>query len=984
MKNWSREILNKLQTAVYMTDKDMNLVYLNAAAEEISGYTMGEALHKKCWDVFGTQEKNCREHCPVKTAINEGAQKVSHHSTILNRAGKRYHMVVSVTPFAHGNQRGAMFELEKLSGSSLVELSHIKALDALEIEVERRRAVEAELLREKQLFMAGPVVMFQWLNAPGWPVEWVSANIGQLGYTSGDFSAGSKVFSDIIHEDDLVRIHSEVEQYSKEGRDSFEQEYRIRTKEGCIIWVHDFTRVIRDSSGAVTHYDGYLRDISNRKKSCAELSQSRDMLNMLIDTVPLSIFWKDGQGRYLGCNRVFAGIAGLEDPEQVVGLTDYELPWDREDIAKYLQHDQDVLEGKSVKRHILESVRHADGRQIWIEGSVAPLFDENGNAFGLMGIFEDITARRSLEEALEKRIIALTRPLESSKEIEFEDLFNIDDIQKLQDEFAKATGVATLITHPDGSPITQPGNFTRFCTEIARQSQLGEVRCRQSDAETGKMSIEGPIVQPCQGAGFLNAGAAIVVEGKHLASWLIGQVRDEDQTEEQIREYARQIGEDEELAAAIFNDVPCMSREQFGHVSRVLCTMANYLSTLAYQNIQQAKLIRDLNTSEKEQKLLQSQLLQAQRMESVGRLAGGIAHDFNNMLSVIYGNAELMIEDIEPGSILTESLEEILKASENSINLTRQLLAFARKQAIAPKVLDLNEVIEGMLRMVGRLIGEDIDLVWRPCFSLWQVKVDPSQIDQILANLCTNARDAIQGIGRIVIKTANVFLDTDYCTLHKGGKPGEYVCISVHDTGCGMDAHVLDNLFDPFFTTKEVGKGTGLGLSTVYGIVQQNKGHIEVRSEPGQGCTVSIYLPRHIDAGQLQQRTLEIGSMHTGTETILLVEDEPGVLRMTSTMLQQLGYTVLEASGPEQAVERVASYGGRIDLLVSDVVMPGMSGRDMTEMLLQSSPQLKVLFISGYSDEVVAPHGILEPGIHFMSKPFSRQSFSQKIREILG
>jgi len=312
-------------------------------------------------------------------------------------------------------------------------------------------------------------------------------------------------------------------------------------------------------------------------------------------------------------------------------------------------------------------------------------------------------------------------------------------------------------------------------------------------------------------------------------------------------------------------------------------------------------------------KELESQLIQAQKMESVGRLAGGVAHDFNNMLGIILGYAELALDQVEPTEPVHSNLQEIRKAANRSADLTRQLLAFARKQTVAPKVLDLNETLEGMLKMLRRLIGEDIDLAWLPGRDLWPVKLDPSQIDQILANLCVNARDAITDNGKVTIETDTVSLDESYCADHLGFVPGEYVLLAVSDSGCGMDKKILENIFEPFFTTKEVGKGSGLGLATVYGIVRQNSGFINVYSEPDQGTTFNIYLPRHMGTDVQEQKTVSTGAATTGHETILLVEDEKAILTMASIMLERLGYIVLTASAPSQAIRISESYSSRID-----------------------------------------------------------------------
>jgi PAS domain S-box-containing protein len=388
--------------------------------------------------------------------------------------------------------------------------------------------------------------------------------------------------------------------------------------------------------------------------------------------------------------------------------------------------------------------------------------------------------------------------------------------------------------------------------------------------------------------------------------------------------------------------------------------------------------------AESEREKLQAQLSQSQKMESVGRLAGGVAHDFNNMLNVILGYAELAMDQIAPNHPIHGALEEILNAARRSAEITRQLLAFARKQTIAPKVLDLNETVEGMLKMLRRLIGENIALAWIPAPDIWPVRMDPSQLDQILANLCVNARDAIADVGRITIETGKVTFDEAYCADHPGFIPGDYVMLAVSDNGSGIAPEILENLFEPFFTTKDVGQGTGLGLATVYGIVKQNKGFINVYSEPEKGTTFRIYLFRHQDDTIQKSRKDPTIPDSRGNETILLVEDEPAILKMAAMMLERLGYSVLGANSPGQAIGLAHEHAGEIHLLMTDVIMPEMNGKDLAGHLRAMYPNLKCLFMSGYSANVIAHHGVLDTGVNFIQKPFSRQELAASVRKSLS
>ena len=387
--------------------------------------------------------------------------------------------------------------------------------------------------------------------------------------------------------------------------------------------------------------------------------------------------------------------------------------------------------------------------------------------------------------------------------------------------------------------------------------------------------------------------------------------------------------------------------------------------------------------ADEERAKLEAQLHHAQKMESVGRLAGGVAHDFNNMLGVILGNADAALEQVDPASPIHEDLEEIRKAARRSADLTRQLLAFARKQTVTPKVLDLNDLVAGMLRLLERLIGEDVRVTWLPGEGLWPLKLDPSQIDQTLTNLCVNARDAISGVGKLVIETGNVTLDEDFRATHAGACPGDYVRLCVSDDGCGMDKETKARLFEPFFTTKGVGEGTGLGLATVYGIVKQNNGFIDVASEPGRGTTFEIYLPRYRGTAGEGRAAGAVEPTVRGRETILLVEDEASILRLTRRMLERTGYTVLSAGTPGDAIRLAEAHSGEIHLLITDVVMPELNGRDLAKKLLSLYPGLKRLFMSGYTADVIASHGVLDEGVNFIQKPFSQGDLVARVREAL-
>jgi signal transduction histidine kinase/ActR/RegA family two-component response regulator len=392
--------------------------------------------------------------------------------------------------------------------------------------------------------------------------------------------------------------------------------------------------------------------------------------------------------------------------------------------------------------------------------------------------------------------------------------------------------------------------------------------------------------------------------------------------------------------------------------------------------------IAERSRAEEALRASEEQLRQAQKLEAVGQLAGGVAHDFNNLLTVITGYSDLMLRRVNGDESLRQKTHEIKHAAERAAALTRQLLAFSRKQVLQPKVLDLNSLVADTSKLLRRLIGEDIELILALKAASGRVLADPSQVEQVMMNLVVNARDAMPQGGKITIQTANVELDEAYAGMHIAIKPGAYLMLAVSDTGAGMDSETRAHIFEPFFTTKEVGKGTGLGLSTVYGIVKQSGGNIWVYSEVGQGTTFKIYLPRVAEEADARVAATKPVDM-LGTETVLLVEDEEMVRKLTREILQDSGYRVLEATNGEEALRLCQQRDDTIHLLLTDVVMPLMSGRESAERIASTCPAIKVLYMSGYTDDAIVHHGVLEPGTQLLEKPFTADILTRRVREVL-
>ncbi|MBW2133131.1 MAG: PAS domain S-box protein [Deltaproteobacteria bacterium] len=447
------------------------------------------------------------------------------------------------------------------------------------------------------------------------------------------------------------------------------------------------------------------------------------------------------------------------------------------------------------------------------------------------------------------------------------------------------------------------------------------------------------------------------------------------------------------LGKDLFNPEEISRKEEIANIEREITDVSGQKRTLLI-SVKRVALrqgtvfytcrdITERKQAEEEREKLQSQLLQAQKLESVGRLAGGVAHDFNNILSVILGYGEAILDTLREGDPLRRDMAEIVRAGERAAALTRQLLAFSRKQILQPEVLDLNKVIRDLEKMLHRLIGEDIELKLALSDRIGRVMADPGQMEQVIMNLAVNARDAMPGGGKLMIETADVELDETYARTHAGVTPGKYVMLAVTDNGSGMDRETLSRIFEPFFSTKEKEKGTGLGLSTVYGIVKQSGGNIWAYSEPGRGTTFKIYLPETEAEPKGKAVAAKKETTKGAGEKILVVEDDENLRNLMGTMLSRLGYKVTLAANGGEALLLMEKKGLKPDLVITDVVMPNMSGKELAERLLEMQPDLKVLYMSGYTDNAIAHHGVLDPGIPFIQKPFILDDIAEKVRAVL-
>ena len=674
-----------------------------------------------------------------------------------------------------------------------------------------------------------------------------------------------------------------------------------------------------------------------RTRADEKQRESAQMIEAIINAIPVRVFWKDVQLAYLGCNAAFARDAGFADPKDLVGKDDFQMGW-REQAESYRADDRAVIENGCSKLLFEETVTTPSEETLTLLTSKLPMLDSQGNVSGILGTYMDITERRRAEEvqaflarssgstADESFFLTLARFLARNLEMDFV------CIDRLEGDGLNARTVA----------VWCDGRFEDNVTHALKDTPCGEV--------VGKTVCCFP-ANVCE---FFPRDEVLrdLRAESYVGATLFGHT-------------GRPIG-----LIAVISRRPLANRRQ---VEAIVQTVG----------VRAAAELERVEAEEARQRL-EEQLHASQKMEAIGSLAGGVAHDFNNLLSVILGHMEFALEGVREGDPLRDDLLEVKKAGERATVLTRQLLAFSRKQILQPVALDLNQIAAGVEKMLRRILGEDIDLVQALAPDLGLTLADPGQIEQVLMNLVVNARDAMPEGGKLTIETSNVEVDEEYTTRHVAVKPGSYVQLAISDTGSGMDGQTRARIFEPFFTTKEKGKGTGLGLSTVYGIVKQSGGDVWVYSEVGKGTTFKVYLPRELSAtAATAVKPSAVQRVSKGTETILVVEDEDALRRVALRTLESAGYKVLTAADGDEALMKSAQHAGDIHLLLTDVVMPRMSGRVLAQEVGKTRPTVKVVYMSGYTDNAIVHHGVLDAGTHFLAKPFTSAGLTKKIREVL-
>ena len=997
-------LVNSSNDAIFSATPDGLIVTWNPAAEHMYGYT-GEEIKGKHFAVFVPEDqRGVLASIQEKLSRGEVIRQFRHENR--RKDGSRFQVSLSLSPIkdAVGAVTGLSAIVRDITEQKLAE-------DALKESEERFRSLVENATvgiyrttPQGRIVMANPALV-QMLGFDEFK-ELAERNLEEQGFHS---DSPRSDFREQLERDGVVK-----------GREAV-----WHRKDGSTIFAYESAKAIRGPDGRVIYYDGIVEDISDRKRAEKALVEERNLLVTLMDNLPDVIYFKDRASHFTRINRALAQEFAVDDPTLAIGKTDFDFFADEHAREAFADEREIMRTGEPVLDKEEKEV-WPDGRTTWVATTKMPLRDAKGNIIGTFGVSRDITARKQAEEALRQseekyRTIVLNIPdvvwtIDSQGRIIFVSP-NIEKLGGWTTEEVYAGGIEFFLStvHPDDLPLMQ---------EVFRS---GFQEQRPPDVEYRGRCKDGRWI-------WVRARAmqAIEKEGVKYLQGLLTDVTERHQAEEEHTRLVTAIEQSSEgvvitnplgtieYVNSAFTRITGYTRaEAIGQNPRILKSGVHplefyeqlwttilkgetwrgeltnrrkdgstYLDQMSITPVRDARgeVAHFIATKQDvtERRTLEQQVRQATKMEAVGRVAGGVAHDFNNLLTIINGYSEILLERPELDNLTVSYLKVVKDAGERAAALTRQLLAFSRLQVLAPQVFDLNSAVSNLEKMLRRLIGEDIKLRTDLDPALGRVKADPGQIEQVIMNLAVNARDAMLQGGTISLETRNVELDEEYARTHATVKPGLHVMLAVGDTGVGMTAETQAHIFEPFFTTKEVGKGTGLGLSTVYGIVKQSGGSIWVYSELGQGTVFKIYLPRVDANAESGDSVMAETDAASGAETILLVEDDEGVRSLVRLALAGGGYRVLETQNPQGALEVCVNYKGPIHLLLTDVVMPEMSGPVVASKVAALRPGIRVLYMSGYTDDAVVHHGVLSQEMPFIQKPFSPLALRKKIREVLG
>jgi PAS domain S-box-containing protein len=994
------DFVESSEDAIVTTAPDGTIETWNPAAEHLYGYPAREAVGRPITLIVPPD--GVAEFQRHMRLLEQGQPIGRYEAQRVRRDGRV--ISLSVTLSAIRDERGA------LVGSSRIfhDITERKRAE---------EALQASETRFRTLAATAPVGIV--CTDPQGLGTYFNNRLLEILGLKAEEAAGAG-FMRSIHPDDRERVASELADMAATGR-PFHSEHRIRRPDGTVAWVLAQSAIERDDAGRVIGSIGTITDITVRKQAEEALQASETRFRSLTEHGMDLVTILGPEGRVVYVSPSVTRLLGY-GPLEMVGQVafDHLHP---DDVAHMREAFARASEGDTSEIREEFRFRHKDGSWRVLESVVTNLLSEPTVA-GLVINSRDITERRKAQETLRQEQFLVTMLLESvTDSIYFKDaesrfirinhnlakLFGLSDpaqaVGKTDfDFFARqhaqaaleterevirtgrpAVDIEELETWPDRPdtwvsstkmPLRDATGSVVGTFGISRditQRKRGEEALRHSEADYRGLVDNAPlgVYRSTRGGRFLTVNPALVS--------MLGY----DSAEELLRlDMARDVYADPEVRSAVIREGrPHVEVEWKRRDGKHILVQLSSREIPGPEGMGECYegMVQDVT----EQRSLENQYRQAQRLEAVGRLAGGVAHDFNNILTAISGYSDLLLEEMEPADPKRQDVEEIKAAAFRAAGLTRQLLTFSRKQVLETRVLDLNGVVQNLEKMLQRLIGEDVKLEVSPGSALGAVRADPGQLEQVIVNLAVNSRDAMPGGGRLTIETANVDFDETYAREHVDARAGRYVMLAVTDTGIGMDAETQSKIFEPFFTTKELGRGTGLGLSVVYGIVKQSGGSVWVYSEPGRGATFKVYLPRVDEPVEADEMEPAIQVVPGGAETVLLAEDDPSVREIVADVLTRKGYRVLRAPDGQTALEMARAVPGEISLLLTDLVMPGMTGRELAEALTAARPSVRVLYMSGYTDDAVVRHGVLAEGLPYLQKPFTPGALAFKVREVL-